>query len=374
MAHAYTPGLKVTKATILRKERRLPLPGEVLVKKGDKVKAEDVVARTELPGNVRPINVAGQLSVPPGDLPHLMLKKVGDPIKKGEPIAQSKGIFGLFKSTVTSPVDGTVKSISNVTGQVIIEEPPIPVEVIAYIDGEVVDVIPNEGVVIETIATFVQGVFGIGGERIGHLEVAVNSPDEVLTPDKISSNDKDMVVVGGSFVTADTLRKAVEVGAAGIVVGGIDDKNLRDFLGYDIGVAITGSEQKGITLIITEGFGKISMAHRTFELLKSIEGKKVSINGATQIRAGVIRPEIIAPGANPEDLKSDHEEISGGLDIGTHVRVIREPYFGRIGKVTALPPELQVIETEAKVRVLELEFEDGTRVLVPRANVEIIEE
>jgi len=183
-----------------------------------------------------------------------------------------------------------------------------------------------------------------------------------------------MVIVGGSFVTADTLRKAVEVGAAGIVVGGIDDKNLRDFLGYDIGVAITGSEQKGITLIITEGFGKISMAHRTFELLKSIEGKKVSINGATQIRAGVIRPEIIAPGANPEDLKSDHEEISGGLDIGTHVRVIREPYFGRIGKVTALPPELQVIETEAKVRVLELEFEDGTRVLVPRANVEIIEE
>ncbi len=374
MAHAYTPGLKVTKATILRKERRLPLPGEVLVKKGDRVKAEDIVARTELPGNVRPINVAGQLSVPPGDLPNLMLKKVGDPVKKGEPIAQSKGIFGLFKSTVTSPVDGTIKSISNVTGQVIIEEPPIPVEVMAYIDGEVVEIIPNEGVIVETIATFVQGIFGIGGERIGHLKMAANSPDDILTPDKITEEDRGKVLVGGAFVTSDALNRAVEVGAAGIVVGGIDDKNLREFLGYDIGVAITGSEQKGITLIITEGFGKISMAKRTFELLKSIEGKKVSINGATQIRAGVIRPEIIAPGANPEDLKSDEEKLSAGLDIGTHVRVIREPYFGKIGKVTALPPELQVIETEAKVRVLELEFEDGTRVLVPRANVEIIEE
>jgi len=39
MAHAYTPGLKVTRKTVLRKERRLPLPGEVVVKVGDKVSA-----------------------------------------------------------------------------------------------------------------------------------------------------------------------------------------------------------------------------------------------------------------------------------------------------------------------------------------------
>jgi len=54
--------------------------------------------------------------------------------------------------------------------------------------------------------------------------------------------------------------------------------------------------------------------------------------------------------------------------------VIREPYFGRIGRVTALPPELQKLETEAMVRVLEVEFDDGTRATIPRANVELIEE
>jgi hypothetical protein len=37
------------------------------------------------------------------------------------------------------------------------------------------------------------------------------------------------------------------------------------------------------------------MAQRTFELLKSLTGKKTSINGATQIRAGVMRPELIVP-------------------------------------------------------------------------------
>ena len=374
MAHAYTPGLKVSRLTWIRKERRLPLKGTVLVEKGARVKAEDVVARTELPGNVVPINVAGMLSVPPEDLKHLMLKKEGDAVKKGEPIAMSKGFFGLFKSTVTAPTDGIIESISYITGQVILREPPVPVEVIAYLDGEVVEVIPDEGVVVQTKGSFIQGIFGIGGERIGTLRVAVEAPDQELTVDHIRPDDKGKVIVGGSFVTKEVLDKAVAVGACGVVVGGIDDANLRAFLGYDIGVAITGNEQKGITLIITEGFGRIEMAQRTFDLLKSLDGKKASINGATQIRAGVIRPEVIVALDTDEEPREEGAELKEGLVPGSLVRVIREPYFGQIGKVVSLPAELQEIETEAKVRVLELELQDGRRVIIPRANVEIIEE
>jgi hypothetical protein len=375
MAHAYTPGLKVTRKTVLRKERRLPLPGEVVVKVGDKVSAETVVAKTELPGNVQPINVAGLLSIPPQEINSVMIKKVNDPVKKGEPIAESKSFFGLFKNTVTSPVDGYIESISNITGQVILREPPIPITVNAYIDGTVIEVIPNEGVVVETTASFIQGIFGIGGETIGEILVVAKSPDEELTKEKITPEMKGKILIGGSYVTSEALREAVKCGVKGVVVGAIDDKNLKDFLGYDIGVAITGNEQKGITLMITEGFGKLPMAKRTFELFLELNGKKASMNGATQIRAGVIRPEVIV--AIPEEQivsEESEEELSQGLAIGTIVRVIREPYFGRIGKVTALPPELQIIETEAKVRVLELEFDNGERVIVPRANVEIIEE
>ncbi len=375
MAHAYTPGLRVTKAAIIRKERRLPLPGQVLAEKGDRVRAEDVVARTELPGNVQPINVAGLLSVPPEDVPQLMLKKEGESVRKGEPIAQSKGFFGLFKSTVTAPSDGTIESISRITGQVILREPPIPVEVNAYVDGTVIDVFENEGVVVETKASFIQGIFGIGGERIGIIKALVENPEDEITPDLITPDCEGKILIGGSFITAEAINRAVSVKAKGIVVGGIDDKNLRDFLGYDIGVAITGSEQKGITLMITEGFGKLRMAKKTFELLVSLEGKKASINGATQIRAGVIRPEVIVPLGEDAEVKEERgEELKEGLVIGSQVRVIREPYFGMLGKVTALPPELKEIETEAKVRVLELELEDGRKVIIPRANVEIIEE
>ncbi len=58
---------------------------------------------------------------------------------------------------------------------------------------------------------------------------------------------------------------------------------------------------------------------------------------------------------------------------GTPIRVIRQPYFGRLGKVASLLVELQIVETGSAVRVVEIELENGEMVVVPRANVEILE-
>ncbi len=377
MAHAYTPGLKVSPQTLVSKERRLPLRGEVLVKVGDKVTAETVVARTELPGNVQTINVANKLSILPEDIERHMTVKVGEWVEEGEVIAETRSFFGLFKSQCRMPVSGTIESVSNITGQVIIREKAIPVEVNAYVDGEVVEVFESEGVMVETVASFVQGIFGVGGEAVGYLEVLVDKPDDVLTPDLIKPEHRGKILLGGSLVTIDALMRARDVGAKGVIAGGIGDADLRRLLGYDLGVAITGSEDIGLTVVVTEGFGKMTMAERTFDLLKSRQGMKTSISGATQIRAGVIRPEVVIPldsKASPAKDETSGDAPSTGLVVGSPVRVIREPHFGRIGKVTALPPELQKLETEAMVRVLEVEFEDGSRAVIPRANVELIEE
>ncbi|MBM3307111.1 MAG: hypothetical protein FJY74_02160 [Candidatus Eisenbacteria bacterium] len=374
MAHAYTPGLRVAALTVVRKARRLPIKGEVLAKKGDRVTADAVVARTHLPGAVQLINVASKLGLPPEDLPSVMVKKDGDPVKKGEPIATTKGFFGLFKSQVPSPCDGTMESLSTVTGQVILREPPTPIEVDAYVDGEVVDVLPGEGAVVEAFGTFVQGIFGVGGERTGEIKVIVAGPGDVIDEGRIDASLKGKIAVGGSHITWGALQKAMQIGVSGIVVGGFDDPDLRRLLGKDLGVAITGSEDIATTLVLTEGFGEIAMAGSTFELLTSREGRKASINGATQIRAGVIRPEIVIP--MPDDKASAADAVAGhggGLEPGSVIRVIREPHFGRLGSVTDLPNELQVMESESKVRVLRVRFDDGSEAMLPRANVEMIE-
>jgi hypothetical protein len=375
MGHAYTPGLKVSDKVLITKKRILPLKGDVLVKVGDKVKPDTVVARTLLPGNVEPFNVANVLGIPPEDIMYHMLRKEGERVKQGEVIAKSKSFFGLFSSECKSKAEGTVESISSVTGQVLIRGNPIPVEIKAYLEGEVVEVYEKEGVAVSTWGSFIQGIFGIGGEIHGEIGVVTKDNTEILTDKLIDKNCKDKVVVGGSLVTADAIKKAISVGAKGIVVGGFSDKDLRDFLGYDLGVAITGSEELGITLVITEGFGQINMAEKTFNLLKSKEGQMACINGATQIRAGVIRPEVVVPVREDVHKKEKKEEFENiGLTVGYPIRVIREPYFGRLGKVSALPPALQKLESESSARVLEVEFEDGTKAIIPRANVEMLEE
>ena len=373
---AYTPGLKRKSVSLIRKTRKLPLSGEVLMKVGDTVSPDTIVARTTLLGDPFIINLAIQFGVDPEDAAEYMIKEKGDLVKEGEPIALKK--FLWTKKYVNSPITGTLEDVSKYSGQVVIRGQPISVEVKAYIPGTVIEVIGNDGLVIEgKPSAHIQGIFGIGGETHGDIMMVSDKTNDVVTVEKITPECSGKVLVGGSMITGDALRRAVEVGAKGVIIGGINDKEIIELLGYEIGVAITGDEEIGITIIVTEGYGKMSMSTKTFEILKKFEGKMACINGATQIRAGVMRPEIIVP---RDDITLDKSKEEGSLDImegmkaGTPIRVIREPYFGAMGHVVSLPVELQVVETESKVRVLTAELRDGKKVLIPRANVEIIEE
>lgn len=372
MAHAYTPGLKVTEHGWVRKERRLPMPGQVHVESGQAVRALDVVASTQLPGAVTMVNVAAEMNVGPDEVPRWMVKQPGDAVAAGEVIAEARAFFGLMHSICRSPVDGVIDSVSAVTGQAAIRGAPTPVELTAYIDGTVTHVYPGEGVVVETPCAMVQGIFGFGGEAYGPLRMAVDSPGEILDADAVDESCRGAVVVGGALATLAAVRRAIEVGSAAVVVGGMEDTDVDALLGYPIGVAITGHERIGLTVILTEGFGRIPMAERTFKILAARNGRPASVNGATQIRAGVVRPEVII--AEQSGAEAETEQAQGRLEAGCTVRLIRDPYFGALAIVLDLPPEPIQIETESRVRVVKVRLEDGREVVVPRANVELIEE
>ena len=373
MAHAYTPGLKVLHYSNVKKDRRLPIKGQVNKKKGDLVNANDVVAKTDLPGNVSMVKVANLLNIAPSDINDILMVKEGDSVNKGDLIAQTDGLFGLFKSDVRAPVSGTIESVSDVTGQIVMREAPIPVEVDAYVGGVVSEVIENEGVTISSEAAYVQGIFGIGGESRGVLEVIANERGDELLIDSINESHTGKIIVGGSFISLEAFKKAIDLNVEGIVIGGFNYFDLEHILGYTLGVAITGTEDLVTSLIVTEGYGNIKMSERTFDLLKKHNGEFVSVNGATQIRAGVIRPEIVIP-LDKKKIPDDNNRTEGNLGIqkGSLVRVIRAPYFGKIGEVVDLPSELQKMESETMVRVANVQINDETFV-VPRSNLEMLE-
>ncbi len=343
MPVAYTPGLRITPNAVVRETRRLPLKGEVLVKVGDSVTADQVVARAEMPGNLHTLRAAQMLHITAEELPQYLLKRPGEAVEADEVIARTSGLWGLFKSEVRAPIAGVIEEVVTASGYIRLREPPKRVEVMAHVAGRV--------------------------------RLAAAGPDQPLSADSLG-DCRGCVLVGGSRADIADIRRAAEAGAVGLVVGAVSDAALREYVGYDIGVAITGQEDVSMTLIVTEGFGTLPMARRTWELLKSLEGRLASINGATQIRAGVIRPEIIVPHedqAAPSEA-ADGDAGEGSLEPGARVRVIREPHFGALGEVTALPPDLTRIETESQVRIAVVRLDSGEEVIVPRANLEIIQE
>ena len=372
MAHSYTPGLKVLSSSNIEKSRRLPIKGKVTKSIGDKLKPNDIVATTDLPGNVQIIKIASRLNIGPADILDALKVVEGQKVKKGDLIAQTEGLFGFFKSEVLSPVEGSIESISEVTGQIIMREAPIPVEIDAYMSGTVKEIIPNEGVTIEAHAAFIQGIFGIGGEARGDMEVLIEDRGTELTEDLLNESHKGKIVVGGGFISLKTFKKAMRLRVAGVVVGGFNYYDLEDILGYTLGVAITGSEEINTSLVVTEGYGNIKMGERTYDLLSKHNKKFVSINGATQIRAGVIRPEIVIPLAKKENIEKKKSKTEKGISEGSLVRVIRAPHFGSMGTVVSLPLELQKMESETMVRVAEIKI-DKEILIIPRSNLEMVE-
>jgi hypothetical protein len=376
MGDAYTPGLEVREGVLVRKRRVLPIPGETLVKKGDKVDPQTIIARANLLGTFTTVDVRSDLGILQGEIEKAIKEwfkvKLGDVVKEGDILASRKYFFGRRVKESIAPASGTIDYIGNVTGKLHIRAPPVPVEVKAYIPGEVVEVLPKEGVVIETFGAYVQGIFGVGGETHGELEIVVSSPDEILTEDKITSSHTGKILVGGSLITGEALKKAAKNHVNGVIVGSIEDDSLVDYLGYEIGVAVTGEEEVNTTLIMTEGFGKMSMLTWTFNLLKKFGGKPASISGATHIRAGVIRPEIIIPLKASDTTLLDSEETSNQLKPGTIVRIIRGQEFGVFAKVFKLEPTSKQIETESRTTVIIVTLENGKKLTLPRANVELI--
>ena len=170
------------------------------------VSSDKIVASSKIPGNVRMVNIANELNIDSDNINECLKVKVGEKVNKNQVIAQSKGLFGLFKAEVKSPIDGEISQISDVTGQLVILEPPEPINIDAYIPGKICKIYEEEGVQIKSNGTYVQGIIGVGGEKKGKLKV-ISKPNESVRIEDINSEHKDCILVIGSFWITKFIKK-----------------------------------------------------------------------------------------------------------------------------------------------------------------------
>jgi hypothetical protein len=288
--------VSITDELIVEIQRRLPTKGTVHVEKGERVNSETLIAEgSVINPDIHDIRVYQILGIEPSEIKEYLVKSVGDEVKKDEVVAILRSFFGRFTRVVRSPIDGRIEALSISTGRVMIRGHPIEVKVKAHLPGKVKEVIPEEGAVVEAKVAHTKGVFGVGGETRGDLAIVSDSPNLPLTSEDITPEHEGKIIVGGSVITLRALKTAEKRGVKGVIIGGIDQKDLTQYLGYEIGVGITGTENIDLTIILTEGFGVNPMDQEKYEFLKKRVGQLACIDGTTQIRSQIVRPDIYIP-------------------------------------------------------------------------------
>jgi hypothetical protein len=375
---------------LVRRERRLPLPGEVLVRAGQRVDPSDVVAATTIPGEGVRIDVAADLGLPPNAVGRRLRVSPGQPVEAGEVIATRGGVGSREART---HVAGTFTSYDPTSGLATVTTPNEPVSVQAHLKGIVTDLIPYYGAVIETPATLIRGIFGVGGEQHGVLKVLATGPEERLIPDMVDARVAYSIVLNGADVTADALRRMVDLGSRGLITGSIRASELASFLGYGgtqairLGAATRGSNgwtfpppnpyapspvPRDFVLVIVEGFGSAPMSQRVFEILASHDGQEIAVDGTTVLRGGLARPEIIIPLPRTAAVRFLDE---GGpkVEVGTQVRLLAPAYLGQSGQVVGLPNGPRPTQSGVISPVADVQLRNGDKLRVPLANLETLE-
>jgi hypothetical protein len=367
-------------SALARIERRLPYAGEVIVRQGQRVEPEEIVARAFVPGIPQIVNMARALQIAPALVERAMVREVGNKVAQGEVLARSSRIGGRV---CISPVSGKIEAVDSETGYVTVSPDPIVYELQATVRGLVMEVLPNQGVRIETPAAQVYGAFGFGPERSGVLQLLVTDPAEPILPDKITAKSAYAIMIGGSGVSAAALRRAVKEQVRGVIVGGIDEAELRAFLGWDsIGdwraesgawqiPYATGGQQYDLTLVVTEGFGSQPMSAPLFELLAAHDRQEALIEGLTRLRGPMQRPRVVIPlSSRTSGVQLDQPRPQ--LRPGSNVRLLDSAHLGQVGQVRTVSSAPRRLPSRVRALAVDVALEDGTVLLLPRTDVEVL--
>lgn len=375
----YIPELTtpVTPSSMVQIERRLPYPGEILVRAGSRVEPEDIIARALVPLPPRIINVARMLAIAPRQVERAMRREVGNKVRANEILARTSRIGGR---SCTAAVDGVIAAVDHETGYVTIDPDPIEEQLQANVRGVVMAVQPAESVIIETPAAQVYGVFGIGRERAGVLRLLVTDPNEIVEPEMIDNRSAYAVLICGAGISAAALRRAVQVNVHGIIVGGIEEAELRTFLGWagndvwQIGASgwqiPRAGNDPGLTLLVTEGFGIRPMSQPIFELLSAQDRQEALIEGTTRLRQPLRRPRVVIPLTRSAGVEVKPPPVE--LRAGATVRLLDPAHLGQVGQVRTLPATPRRIASGARVHAVEVVQTEGAAIWLPRTAVEVL--
>jgi hypothetical protein len=329
---------------------QIPRGASLRVEVGDTVQPDQLLAVRRAPGHALAVEVAGRLHRSAEVAAGLLQVRPGARVEAGEVIARTPQ-----GQVVNAPVAGLLVAYSHADGTVLLapfgdEEP-----VIGHVSGRVRSI--EDGVIsVEVRGAQLIGVGGTGEAVHGELVVAVHEPGEELRAGAIDVGATGKILVGGSRASAETLTRARAMGVAGIVLGGVLDKELRDFEAIQRRRREIGGLTGSFGLVLLEGFGKVGFDPQLFAWFRRHGGRMASLFGTEQ-RLYVYDAE---PPPQRRPLPS----------IGERVIAHRRPFQGRGGVLVAMLDEMHATPSGLAAQMGLVRFEDGRLAPVPLANLE----
>lgn len=368
-------------------DRMLDRPGEVLVRVGDAVAPETVVAKASAAEKPMLLFVASELGVPNDNVQRYLTKPIGSTFGAGDVIARARR--GLRTVSVTAPSSGTLLSLDESNGTVTFTVSSGLDALHALVNGEVERIIPDHGAVIRSTGSRMFGILGFGEDAIGELVFGPDRPDREVTPDAVRDLWRGKIVVCGMTVGVPALQKLKQVGVAGVIVGSLAESDIRRFL--TTGASQTGSSSSEVpqrifwgsrhpdaafaatgpnapfVIVATEGFGRIPMAEPMFSFLRGHEGQVASVRASTSVGDQLKRPEIyITGGYQPAGDRTTDE-----LAPGRTVRLTGSRQLGTVATCeTGSFPRYTAAGVAQGVTVVRMNSGDVRT--VPVANVEVL--
>ncbi len=357
----------------ISRERKLSLPGEVLVKIGDVLNPEDVVAQAVIPSGLRSLDLARGLGVDPSEVTSFLVQDADSCLEQGDILAQ---VEGTFTRLVRMPFDGRLIACQDgkaqiATGNLVIRKQ-------AGLIGKVEDIIPDYGVVIRVRGYLVQGIWGNGRVNCGVLHSSLDLSERVKDGAVLDEIEKGQVVVLPSCLNLELLERLEQKEVAGLILGSLSPDLIRRV------------QAAPMPVLVLQGFGDLPADPDTFELLSLSNGKLCCLNAGSTDELTGQRPEVIIPNEVAQDEPAQDvsaQEVSAQdepaqeptrigfrekLRVGQKVQIHSGLYLGRTGTLVDLPSTPKTFESGISCLTAQVQLGDEETVTVPRQNLFMI--
>lgn len=333
---------------------------------GDEVGPGDILGTGQSPSGFRVIHLAKELGASPKQAASYLKHKISQNIYQGELLAEKTGFLGFSKKILLAPEDGVMDLYDKESGDLRFKLLPKTIKLVSGIHGIVdkIDVLRG-AITIRTLASLVYGVFGSGKERSGSLNI-LGTFSDLISSKQILPEMHGQIIVAGGLIFSDALEKAMEVGVAGVVSGGI---NAGDFQ------LKNNWSDVGFSIMATEGFGSVPIGDDIFPVLNKSQGKFVILDGnrsrlilpTSDSRSMIYIRKTRLPLQEKIEPKSDIEMVE--LKVGMKVRCVYNYLLGLQGVIESIDKTKTELPSKIITYMVTIQTHSA-KIRIPYNNVE----